>query len=67
MVNRIRNLIKIGLTMLQIGKRNLNLNKQAIKVAKEIRRMDSKTAKWIASDALRELMSRAIQERVQGE
>lgn len=41
----------------QIGKRNTRLNKRAIGVAEEIRRMDSKSAKWIAVDALRELKS----------
>ncbi|MDD5433661.1 MAG: DNA alkylation repair protein, partial [Candidatus Pacebacteria bacterium] len=48
----------------QIGKRNLKLNKKAIKVAKEIQAMDNKTAKWIASDALRELNSEAIQKKL---
>jgi hypothetical protein len=27
--------------------------------------MDSRSAKWIASDAIRELMSEAVQERLQ--
>lgn len=49
----------------QIGKQNLNLNKKAIKIAKEIQKIDSKSAKWIATDALRELTSEAVQERVQ--
>ena len=41
----------------QIGKRNQNLKKEAMKAAKEIikENPESKTAKWIASDALREL------------
>ncbi|MCL4538946.1 MAG: DNA alkylation repair protein [Bacteroidetes bacterium] len=39
----------------QIGKRNLKLNKAALKTAKEIRKMDSKTARWVATDAIREL------------
>ena len=38
-----------------IGKRNIDLNKQAITVAKEILSLDTKSAKWIAKDALREL------------
>lgn len=45
----------------QIGKRNINLNKIAIKVAKEIQKIDSKSARWIASDVLRELKSEKIQ------
>ena len=39
----------------QIGKRNATLRREAIRVAKGIRRMDSPAAKWIAADALREL------------
>ena len=48
----------------QIGKRSLKLNPQAIKTAEEIRKMDSSSAKWIASDALRELRSPAVQKRL---
>jgi len=40
----------------QIGKRNRRLNRSAVKKAKEIQRHGySKSAKWIASDAIREL------------
>jgi len=49
----------------QIGKRNLNLNRKAVETAKEIQEIDSKSAKWIASDALRELTGPAVQERLQ--
>ncbi len=38
-----------------IGKRNIDLNKQAINTAKQILRLESKTAKWIALNALEEL------------
>jgi histone H3/H4 len=48
-----------------IGKRNLNLNKKAIETAKEIQKIESRSSKWIASDAIRELMSEAVQERLQ--
>ena len=48
----------------QIGKRNLALNKKAIKTAKEIQKIDSKAAKWIANDAIRELESDAVQKRL---
>ena len=58
-----RNFVKkaVNWALRQIGKRNLNLNDMAIKTAKEIREIDSKAAKWIASDALRELTSQVIQ------
>ena len=48
----------------QIGKRNLNLNSKAIKIAKDIQKMDSRSAKWIASDVLRELTSEAVRKRL---
>jgi len=52
-----RNFVKkaVNWALRQIGKRNNALNKKAIKLAKEIQRLDCKTAKWIANDALREL------------
>ena len=39
----------------QIGKRNRVLNRDAIRMAPVIRKQDSRAARWIASDALREL------------
>lgn len=48
----------------QIGKRNLALNKKAIACAEEILRIDNKTARWIAGDALRELKGEAVQKRL---
>jgi len=48
----------------QIGKRNLYLNKKAIETAEEIKEIDSKSARWIASDALRELTGEAVQQRL---
>jgi len=39
----------------QIGKRNPILNREAIRTAKVIRAKDSREARWIAGDALREL------------
>lgn len=48
----------------QIGKRNSSLNAAAIRTGEEIRRLDSRSARWIASDALRELRSAAVRERL---
>jgi len=61
-----RNFVKkaVNWALRQIGKRNLNLNGKAIKIAKEIQEMDSKSAKWIASDTIRELTSKAVQKRL---
>lgn len=61
-----RNFVKkaVNWALRQIGKRNLDLNKKAIKVAEEIQKIDLKTAKWISSDAIRELKSMPVQERL---
>jgi len=48
----------------QIGKRNLALNKKAVAAAKAIQKIDSKAARWIALDALRELTSEKAQARL---
>jgi hypothetical protein len=42
------------------------LNKKAIETANEILQINSKHAKWIASNAIRELTSPATQSRVDG-
>lgn len=62
-----RNFVKkaINWALRQIGKRNIHLNKLAITTAKEIYIINSKSAKWIASDAIRELESNVIQKRLQ--
>jgi len=39
-----------------IGKRNIDLNKKAISSAREILQIDSKSSRWIATDAIRELI-----------
>ncbi len=61
-----RNFVKkaVNWALRQIGKRNAILNKKAIDTAEEIQKIDSKSAKWVASDAMRELKSRQVQERL---
>jgi 3-methyladenine DNA glycosylase AlkD len=49
----------------QIGKRNIALNREAIRVAEEIHAIDSRAARWIASDALRELKGGKVQRRLE--
>ena len=63
-----RNFVRkaVNWALRQIGKRNVRLNKAAIKTAKEIQKIDSKAARWIAGDALRELTSRAVQSKIKG-
>jgi len=61
-----RSMVKkaVNWALRQIGKRNKSLNRKAIAMAKEISKLDSKAAKWVASDALRELQSEAVQKRL---
>jgi 3-methyladenine DNA glycosylase AlkD len=61
-----RNFVKkaVNWALRQIGKRSLNLNKLAIETAKRIKLQDTKPGRWIAADALRELTSEKIGERL---
>jgi len=61
-----RNYVKkaVNWALRQIGKRNHSLNLKSIEVARDISGMDSRSARWIASDALRELTSQAVQDRL---
>ncbi|MCJ7608960.1 DNA alkylation repair protein [Candidatus Bathyarchaeota archaeon] len=61
-----RNYVKkaVNWALRNIGKRNQNLNKAAIEASKKIRQLDSEDARWIASDAMRELQSEAVQRRL---
>jgi 3-methyladenine DNA glycosylase AlkD len=60
-----RNFVKkaVNWALRQIGKRNSKLNKKMIQLAERIEKSDSRSAKWIAKDALRELQSPAVQAR----
>jgi 3-methyladenine DNA glycosylase AlkD len=51
-----RNFVKkaVNWALRQIGKRNERLRRIAIKTAREIQSQDSRSARWIANDALRE-------------
>jgi 3-methyladenine DNA glycosylase AlkD len=61
-----RNFVRkaVNWALRQIGKRSIELNKKAIKAAIEISKNSSKTAKWISSDALKELRSASVQNRL---
>ena len=62
-----RNFVKkaVNWALRQIGKRSPGLNEKAIETAKAVQEGDSRSARWIASDAIRELTSEAIQNRLQ--
>lgn len=61
-----RNFVKkaVNWALRQIGKRNAYLNKLAVKTAVEIQKLHSRSARWIAADAIRELESEAVQRRL---
>ena len=61
-----RNYVKkaVNWALRQIGKRNHALNEMAIKTAREIQQIDSRSARWVASDAIRELSSLAVQSKL---
>jgi 3-methyladenine DNA glycosylase AlkD len=61
-----RNFVKkaVNWALRNIGKRNVRLNREAIRAAERIRRQGSRAARWIAADALRELNSAAVQARL---
>jgi 3-methyladenine DNA glycosylase AlkD len=58
-----RNFVKkaVNWALRNIGKRNLQLNREAIRAAERIREQGTSSARWIAADALRELKSPAVQ------
>ena len=61
-----RNFVRkaVNWALREIGKRNIRLNKKAISLAERIRKQDTKSARWIAADALRELQSDNVQQRL---
>jgi 3-methyladenine DNA glycosylase AlkD len=61
-----RNFVRkaVNWALRQIGKRNGGLNAKAIATAERIRASGVRSAKWVASDALRELRSNAVKARL---
>jgi 3-methyladenine DNA glycosylase AlkD len=62
-----RNFVRkaVNWALRNIGKRNRRLNRDAIVTAERIRRKGTRAGRWIATDALRELKSEAVQTRLQ--
>jgi 3-methyladenine DNA glycosylase AlkD len=62
-----RNFVRkaVNWALRNIGKRNVRLNREAIRAAERIREQGSRSARWIAADALHELKSDAVQKRLQ--
>src|SRR5216683_67321 len=61
-----RHLVKkaVNWALRNIGKRNRALNREAIRMAQKLRTRESRAARWIGADALRELQSDAVQLRL---
>lgn len=61
-----RNFVRkaVNWALRQIGKRNHALNEAAIKTAERIAALECKGARWVASDALKELRSPQVQQRL---
>jgi 3-methyladenine DNA glycosylase AlkD len=62
-----RNFVRkaVNWALRNIGKRNIRLNKVAIDTAIKIQKLDTKAARWIAADAIRELESEAVKKRLE--
>jgi 3-methyladenine DNA glycosylase AlkD len=61
-----RNFVKkaVNWALRNIGKRSRYLNAKAVEVAQQIEQLDSKSARWIARDAIKELTSQKVQKRL---
>jgi 3-methyladenine DNA glycosylase AlkD len=61
-----RNFVKkaVNWALRQIGKRNGKLNREAVKLADRIAMLESSSARWIAADARRELLSNQVKRRL---
>jgi 3-methyladenine DNA glycosylase AlkD len=61
-----RNFVKkaVNWALRQIGKRSASLHPKAVACAESIARIESRSARWIARDALKELRSSAVRTRL---
>lgn len=61
-----RNFVKkaVNWALRQIGKKSPPLNRQALETAQRLAASQDKAARWVGRDALRELSSQAVQERL---
>jgi 3-methyladenine DNA glycosylase AlkD len=62
-----RNYVKkaVNWALRNIGKRNCSLNAKALQTATKIKTRNSSSARWIASDAIRELTNPKIQQKLE--
>jgi len=61
-----RNFVRkaVSWALRSIGKRNRALNRRAVAIAQALGRLDSPPARWVATDALRELTSKKVVDRL---
>jgi 3-methyladenine DNA glycosylase AlkD len=61
-----RNYVKkaVSWALRNIGKRNLALNAVAVQTAEELRAMDSRSARWVGADVLRDITREKVLERL---
>lgn len=61
-----RNFVKkaVNWALRSIGKRNSLLNEKALVIGKRLQTSDSKSARWIGNDAVKELESDAVKQRL---
>jgi 3-methyladenine DNA glycosylase AlkD len=62
-----RNFVKkaVNWALRQIGKRNVRLNEKAVETARRIKERKTRSARWIAAAAIRELTGKKVRERLQ--
>lgn len=61
-----RNFVKkaVNWALRQIGKRNIALHHKAVETAEKIKQQPHKSSRWIAADALRELQSEKVKQKL---
>lgn len=61
-----RNYVKkaVSWALRHIGKRNLTLNRAALRTARALQKLESKAARWIGANAVHELEGEAVQRRL---
>lgn len=61
-----RNFVKkaVNWALRQVGKKNAGLNAAALETAREAQKLNSKAARWIAADAIRELESEPVKRKL---
>jgi len=61
-----RNFVKkaVNWALRQVGKRNRTLNRKALALARGLSKAESRSARWVASDAIRELESDSVRQKL---